>query len=295
MAIPEALQAHLSGGSTTLARAWAITRRDGVELGFTDHDRDLSFDGVEFRAETGMSARALSQTTGLSVDNSAAVGALSSEAITEADIAAGRYDRAELWIWLVNWTDVTQRVALFSGSLGEITCGRGGFEVEIRGQAEALNQPQGRVYQRPCSAVLGDAACGFDTSLPGYSVNVTANTIESRRIFRFEGVSGFQPRWFEHGRLEILGGAASGLVGAIKTDREEGGARLIELWSEIRGPVAPGDALRLIAGCDRTADTCRWKFNNFIGFRGFPHIPGEDWLMSYPSKSGVNDGGSLNR
>jgi len=295
MAVPEDLQAHLASGATTLARAWAITRRDGVVLGFTDHDRDIAFDGVTFHAETGMSARALVQTTGLSVDNSAAVGALSSEAITEDDIAAGRYDGAGLRIWLVNWADVVQRVPLFVGSLGEFTRGRGGFEVEIRGQAEALNQPQGRVYQTPCSAVLGDAACGFDTTRPGFFAHATATSIQSRRIFRFEGLTGFQPRWFEHGRLEVLSGPATGLAGAIKSDRPEGTARVVEIWSEIRGAVAPGDALRLVAGCDRAAGTCRWKFDNFMNFRGFPHIPGEDWLMSYPSRSGVNDGGSLNQ
>ncbi|TCM86622.1 DUF2163 domain-containing protein [Rhodovulum steppense] len=295
MAISEALQAHLASGATTLARAWAITRHDGVVLGFTDHDRDLSFDGVTFRAETGMSALALSQSTGLSVDNSAALGVLSSEAITEDDVAAGRYDAASLCIWLVNWADVRQRLILFVGSLGEFARTGGGFEVEIRGQAEALNQPLGRVYQSPCQAVLGDAACGFDATRPGFSTLVTAGLIEARRIFRFEAMNEFQPRWFEHGRLEVLSGPAAGLFGVIKADRHEAGVRVVELWSEIRGAVGPGDSLRLIAGCDRSADTCRWKFHNFANFRGFPHVPGEDWLMAYPSQSGVNDGGSLNR
>ncbi|SIO11062.1 phage conserved hypothetical protein BR0599 [Rhodovulum sp. ES.010] len=293
MAIPEAFQSHLTGGATTLTRAWAITRRDGVVLGFTDHDCDLAFEGITFRAETGMSAKALSQTTGLSVDNSAAVGALSSEAISEDDVAAGHYDGAHLRIWLVNWTDVAQRVALFDGSLDEITRSAGAFEAELRGQAEVLNQPQGRVYQAPCGAVLGDAACGFDTSQPGFSADLVPDAVESRRIFRFEELAGLQTRWFEHGRLEVLSGPAAGLSGTIKSDREENGVRIVELWSSIRGPLSAGDTVRLVAGCDRRPDTCRWKFNNFENFRGFPHIPGEDWLMTYPTSSGVNDGGSL--
>lgn len=294
MALSEAFQAHLDSGACTLARAWAITRRDGAVMGFTDHDRDLQFEGITFRADTGMSARALSQTTGLSVDNSAAVGALCSDAITEADIAAGRYDGAGLRIWQVNWADVTQRVALFAGTLGEVSRRGGGFEVELRGLAEALNQPQGQVYQARCSAVLGDGACGADLSLPGYSAALSAEVVEGGRIFRFATVAGYEPRWFEHGRLEVLSGAAAGLVGIVKADRVEAGARVIELWSAIRAEVAPGDGLRLSAGCDRRAETCRLKFNNFLNFRGFPHIPGEDWLLSYPSSSTVNDGGSLN-
>ncbi len=36
--IPSALQAKLDSGVTTLCRCWIVTRRDGVVLGFTDHD-----------------------------------------------------------------------------------------------------------------------------------------------------------------------------------------------------------------------------------------------------------------
>mgnify|MGYP001801115521 CR=1 FL=1 len=67
------LQAHLEGGLTTVAHAWAITRKDGVVLGFTDHDRELTFDGITFRADTGLSARAVSLCTVLSVDISDAL------------------------------------------------------------------------------------------------------------------------------------------------------------------------------------------------------------------------------
>lgn len=291
--LPEALQAHLDGGATTLARAWAIERRDGVTLGFTDHDRALTFGGITFEAETGMSAQALSQTTGLSVDNSAAVGALSSAAITEEDIAAGRYDGAALRIWLVNWADVRQRVALFAGSLGELSRRGGAFEAELRGLAEALNQPVGRVYHMRCSAVLGDRACGMDLTQPGYRVVAAAASIEDRRRFRFADLPGFEAQWFEHGRLEVLSGAAMGQTGMIRADRTDREGRLIELWAQLRAPVAPGDQLRLTAGCDRGSGTCRLKFNNFMNFRGFPHIPGEDWLISYPTTGQVHDGGSL--
>jgi hypothetical protein len=45
--IPEPLQEALDGGATRLARCWRLTRRDGVVMGFTEHDRALSFDGVD--------------------------------------------------------------------------------------------------------------------------------------------------------------------------------------------------------------------------------------------------------
>ena len=115
------LQGHLASGSTTVARCYEVRRRDGETFGFTDHDRDLDFESVLFRADTGLAAKALQQATGLAVDNSEALGGLSSEAITEADILAGRYDGAEVTAWLVNWADVSERRLQFRGTLGEIT------------------------------------------------------------------------------------------------------------------------------------------------------------------------------
>ena len=107
------LKAHLASGATTVCHAWRIERTDGVIHSFTDHDRDLVFDGVTFRADTGLSALALQQGTGLSVDNSEAIGALSDASIREVDIEAGRFDEARLTAWLVNWSDVSARQIVF--------------------------------------------------------------------------------------------------------------------------------------------------------------------------------------
>ncbi|WP_444666504.1 DUF2163 domain-containing protein [Cereibacter changlensis] len=287
-----ALYAHLALGTTTVCRAWAVRRRDGALFGFTDHDRDLWFEEMRFRADSGLTARSLQQTTGLLVDNSEALGALSDAAVTEADLLAGRFDGAEVRCWLVNWADVAERVLQFRGSLGEITRAAGTFRAELRGLTEALNQPQGRAYQRDCSAVLGDASCRFDLGRPGFMAERVVEVVEDRVLFRFGEFRGFDDRWFEKGRMVMLSGEAAGAVGVIKNDRLGLGGRVVELWQAIGPGIAPGDRLRLEAGCDRRAETCRLKFGNIRNFRGFPHIPGEDWLSAVPSGASVNDGGS---
>lgn len=293
MGVSTDFQAHLSSGITTVCRCWAVVRRDGVTYGFTDHDRLLSFEGIDFKADSGLTAKALQQTSGLAVDNSEALGALSDAAITEADIAAGRFDAAEVRAWLVNWNDLSQRVLQFRGTIGELQRSGGAFQAELRGLTEALNQPQGRVYQKPCTAVLGDTGCRFAFDVPGYAAELAIDGLEQARIFKFDNLDGFDARWFEHGRFEVLSGAAIGLVGLIKNDRQVGDTRTIELWESLRAEIAVGDMVRLEAGCDKRATTCRLKFANFLNYRGFPDIPGEDWLMSYPTSSGTNNGGSL--
>ncbi|MEL6871937.1 MAG: DUF2163 domain-containing protein [Pseudomonadota bacterium] len=63
------LQAHLDTGATTLAWCWRVIRADGAILGFTDHDRDLQFDGTMFEANAGLTSSEITESLGLSVDN----------------------------------------------------------------------------------------------------------------------------------------------------------------------------------------------------------------------------------
>lgn len=285
-----ALRAHLEQGVTTLCNAWAVTRADGVTLGFTDHDRDLSFDGVVFRADTGLSARVLQAATGLSVDNSEALGALTSAAVTEDDIAAGLYDGARVTAWRVNWADVMQREVQFSGQFGEMTRSAGAFRVELRGLAEALGRTTGLIYQPGCAATLGDGRCGVDLSAPAFRATATVTGQDAGGRLVVAGAAGFAEGWFAGGQVLLPGAGLR--AGFIKQDLLSGDDRLVDLWSGA-GAIAPGTGVTLVAGCDKRAATCRAKFANFLNFRGFPHIPGEDWLASYPVSGGTHDGGRL--
>ncbi|WP_304615415.1 DUF2163 domain-containing protein [Paracoccus sp. (in: a-proteobacteria)] len=272
----------------TLARAWSIRRADGLVLGFTDHDRRLRFAGVTFRPDQGLTARAISQATGLAVDNSEAVGALSDDAITEIDLLSGRWDGASLRMWEVDWRDVSQRRLVFRGSLGEVSRANGAFRAELRGLAEPLNQPQGRIYHPRCTAELGDAACKMGLDAPAWTVELAVQGQDEARTFRLTGFPAYDANWFEGGTLEVLDGAAKSLRGRIKNDTARPGqSREIELWAGLAIPPAPGDRIRLVAGCDKAARTCRLKFANLLNFRGFPHMPPEDWLLA-PQVGGRN-------
>jgi uncharacterized phage protein (TIGR02218 family) len=279
-----AFLAHLQTGVTTLCRAWGVTRRDGVWLGFTDHDGDITFDGRVFRASSGLAAKALQQTTGLSVDNSEAMGALS--AIDEADLIAGRFDGAEVRVWLLNWADPSQRLEQFRGHFGDVTRAGGAFKVELRGLTDLLNQATGRSYHRGCSAVLGDAACKVVVAtMPMIVADIVDGT------YVLNGAAPQADGWYDLGQFGVITGVSAGLFGMVKRDRMRAEGRLIDLWQSL--PLAVGDQITLTAGCDRQAATCKTKFNNLLNFQGFPHMPGEDWQISYPNALQPKDGGSL--
>ncbi|MEM6422512.1 MAG: DUF2163 domain-containing protein, partial [Pseudomonadota bacterium] len=82
-AVPADMAAALATGCTRFCRCWQVLRSDGVLLGFTDHDRDLDFDGVTHRAASALEGSAAETSTGLSIDTMTVQGALISDAITE--------------------------------------------------------------------------------------------------------------------------------------------------------------------------------------------------------------------
>ena len=282
----------LQQGLTSICRAWAITRRDGVRFGFTDHDRPLFFAGLEFRAESGLSAMNLSQTTGLSVDNTEALGVLWDDGVSEADIAAGKFDEAKVEAWLVNWANPEQIQLEFSGLIGEIQRKGGAFQAELRGLTALLNKPVARVYSASCSALLGDQACGFDLTTPGFVTSVALSRVTEQGALELFDLPAFDDGCFEHGTLKAVNGKARGYQGLVKRDQRLNANRLIELWEPPSLGFEEGDLLELTMGCDKRFETCRVKFDNALNFRGFPDIPSSDWLLINPAQHAASDHGS---
>lgn len=143
--LPAALAAHLATGATTLCWCWRLTRRHGVKFGFTDHDRDVGFDGTTFEAAAGFTASEIKDAVGLSVDNLEVTSAITSERLAEPDLAAGIYDDARVEILRVNWQDASQRVLVRTGSLGEVKRAARGFAAEVRGARALPAAAQGAV------------------------------------------------------------------------------------------------------------------------------------------------------
>ncbi len=290
-AVPPALQAHLDGGVTTLAYCWRVTRRDGVVLGFTEHDNDIVAVGTTFAADTGFTASRIAQGLGLSVDNMEAAGALSSSGLTDADILAGRYDDAAVDVFWVNWADPTQVLTVGGGNLGEVKREGVAFSAELRSLASRLNQKVGYSYGRSCSAVLGDSRCKVDLAAPAFRGVAVAAGATSGRDIAVTGLDGFAADWFTHGTLVFGAGANAAIPFEIKSHRRTVGIDILELWLPPPFPIAAGDTGTVAAGCRKTLTICKQKFDNVNNFRGFPHIPGTDAVTRYGVQGALGQGG----
>jgi uncharacterized phage protein (TIGR02218 family) len=285
------MQAHLDTGATTMCLCWRLDPVAGPPLGFTDHDEDIAFNGVTFEARSGFSATGIESGVGLKVDNLDVAGALTSDRLSEEELRAGAYDNAGVEIWLVNWAAPDQRVLVRKGNLGEVSHGDLGFTAEVRGLSHLLDQPQGRLFAHGCDAVLGDQRCTVDLTAAAYRGSGTVLSIAEDRVLTVSGLTSFADDWFARGRLVWTSGANSGRAVEVKRHR---GATL-EIWQKMSAGIVAGDQFTLTAGCDKQFSTCREKFNNGINFRGFPHMPGNDFVVSHPNRDdGNNDGSSRN-
>jgi uncharacterized phage protein (TIGR02218 family) len=293
--IPPALAAHLERSATTLCHCWKLLRRDGAMQGFTDHDRDLTFGGVTFAARTGLEAAEATQELGFAVGGGEVSGALVSAGLTEDDLAAGLYDDASVETWLVNWAVPEERLLLDVAAIGEIRRADGAFVAELRGIMHRLDEERGRLFRATCSADLGDAKCGVDLADPAFTATAVVARTDGALGLAAE-LSGFSDGWFTGGTLTWLTGANAGLVAEIKAHRVVGAQAELDLWQRTARPIAVGDMVRVTAGCDKRLATCREKFANVPNFRGFPHMPGNDFVLRLPLQGEPGmDGGSLFR
>jgi len=294
--LPPGLATHLAGGITTLATCWLVTRRDGLVLGFTDHDRPLVVEGIEVSPKNGLDTSRTSAGPGLATGGGDIAGRLDAEGLSVADLAAGLWDGAEVRVFLFNWQAPEEPLLLRRAHIGEVSRKGVGFTAELRGLAHLLEAARGRVFSRDCDADLGDQRCTVDLTLPGMTVTATVVSAASAGEVAVTGLETLATGWFSRGRLKVLDGPHAGFATEIASHRRLGTDDILDFWLPAPVPLEAGTALEVRAGCDKRFSTCAERFSNAANFQGFPHMPGTDFVLSYPGRNtGENDGGPLSQ
>lgn len=290
---PDALAEHLAGPVTTLCYCWRVVLTDGTVLGFTDHDRALSFNNTNFEPQSGFSASEARRSLGISADTMDIEGALSSKTISDDDIEAGLYDGARVETWLTNWNTPQDCALLQAYTIGKISRADGVFHAELLGLAGEYDEPRGRCYRRLCSARLGDTRCGVDLQDPAFRASAIVTDIPAANAFVVSGLDAVAAGWFANGELTWTGSQNAGLTQRITEHRIVSGAVRIVVEEPPASVATVGDTFDAVAGCDKTFATCKTKFSNQLSFRGFPHLPGTDAAYNYASGGQVFNGKPL--
>jgi len=180
-------------------------------------------------------------------------------------------------MFLVNYQDLGQGILkLRRGWLGEVTIRDGMYVAELRGMTQKLQMTVGEVYTPDCAADLGDARCGVD--LTALEESGTVSAVSSMTAFQTSLVQG--TGWYDGGELTWTGGANVGQTVAVRS--WDAATSTLTLFLPALYPIEAGDAFAVRPGCDKTFATCQAKFDNAVNFRGFPHVPGNDQVLSYP-------------
>ncbi len=193
---------------TTLAFLWRVERADGIALGFTSHDRDLTRDGFVYRAAPGMVPSAIRLSDGFEADDVDLDGALTSGAFTEEDLRVGRWDGARLVLSAVDWGDPqAEPVILVRGTFGSVALRDGAFSVGLRGVASAFDAAVAEETSPACRATLGDRRCRVDLAGRRHGARVVALSGSAVTLD-----AAFADGIFAGGSLRWLDGPRAGIV-----------------------------------------------------------------------------------
>lgn len=277
--------------TTSFCYCWSIIRRDGTEFYFTDHDRELTIDTKIYAPVDGLLTTQITATLGMEIDELEVEGAVSDDSLNEQDLEGGLFDEASVTIMIVDWSDVSDRKVLVTGNLGNITTTDYGFVTDFTSLANKLAKTVGEVYQRTCTAELGDSKCNVDLSGSAYRATSTVTSAGELSV-EVADISAYDDGWFVLGHVQLTqGGVPYGTKYGI---RGHTGNRL-ELWEAPHPTFTVGQALTIVAGCKKSPDVCADKFSNIVNFRGYGlFMPGQDALTEYPVRGEKNyNGGSL--
>lgn len=287
--------AALKRPGTGVCYAWRVTRLDGIQYLFTDHDESITIAAaggdptgsptlanlLTFTPIQAFGVTATKKAQGLAVDNLSVIGLIDDggspyTGIEEEEVLAELFADATVEIWLCAWTDLAAGLLpLKNGTLGTMTFRTTSFEAEMRGMTERLQRQVHRVFSIECDAVLGDTRCAVTLGgSPGFQRAVTVLSVTDNRTFVVNLHEA--ENWAQYGLVEFTTGENDGLKREIILQSESGGSpgvNEITLLIPMPFTVSVGDALTITAGCDKTFATCLAKFDNVVNYRGFHLMP----------------------
>ena len=199
------------------------------------------------------------------------------DAISAADLEAGRFDRARVAIGVVDWETLDHAV-LYRGAIGAVSQEAGGFSAELLSAKAALSADPIPRTSPTCRAQFCGPGCTLSVAAYTHEAALASLDPETNRAVFAGGPAaadmlGGSLRWLDGPQagiaMEVIDADESGLLPGVSLDPE----------------LEPGTRALLREGCDHTLATCAARFGNAANFQGEPYLPGNDVLARYPISS----------
>lgn len=272
------MTAHLATRSHSRCWMMRMDLADGSRLGFTGHDKAITFDlsdgagEIAYSARTGILPSNVAQSANLDADNFE-VEVPISEALTQQMLLGGRFDMARVFLFQICWRRRDyQALKILAGDVTDIRQEGGRCFLEVRSDFHRYNQVVGRQITTECIWDYGDDNCGATVEYE----DVTLTGVTSDLEFAVTDISGYADGYFDFGTIEWQTGDLAGSRDDDVFAMTAAGA--IELFDPAVDVPQVGDTARLKRGCPKNRPGCmargRMKF-----YGGYPDTPGNEKIM----------------
>lgn len=271
---------------STYCRCWIITRSDGFKLGFTNHDRLLTIEGVNCTPTIAFESTSTTKTAELNVDNIETKSITNDFYVDETDIRRGLYDEAIVDIYLYDWLNETIVSQLFNGYFGDYTLGylptgSRTYQFQTIGSTEKLNNSISKKTTSICrhkflSQGLQGHACNRVIDSNARIATVLTGVVSTNVLqvgFGLDNWSGYK-----YGTLKFGNGNFSQREFYI----EEAQGLNITIGEDLPYPPDIDSDIILTRHCDGSVPACR-DYNNLANYGAQPKLPGIDIVASNPT------------
>ena len=219
------------------------------------------------------------------------LGVFDSEAITDADLYAGRYAQCRILHFFVDWrVPEYGPISKSTYSISSVTFTGENWEAAIVGLTGQLKPKIGNLHSRNCSFALGDPdSCGVDLgalSIAGVRVSTvidaddTVNPLNRGNFTAYNAdIPGIVDDYYNLGTITWVTGNNAGLTSEIQNYVDAN--RKFALQASVPFLIQQGDTFDLSPGCGKTLTICDTKFDNSLRFGGSPFMPTTDALTQH--------------
>lgn len=281
--LPSSMQNSYEKQVQSICRLLKITCKNGRVLALTSLDRDIEFNGITY-LKFGADTSVVEDSNKFSISNAEATTLFNRAGITEKSVRAGILDNAIWELMEVDYNKLEDNLILDKGIIGVCEAKDGlSLTFELLSFANKLTTPYGCLDAKRCRAIFGSEAnsmfgCGVNISNMWKNGTVSGVDDEEPDILFSDKNLNFDSSTLEKikysARLQWLSGVnKSDLLYQVESFGETTGT--IFLMEPTPYPISIGDQFKIRPDCNKTPKMCK-QYNNFINYKGEPHIPSED-------------------
>lgn len=274
------LKTDLKNG--TISILTHIIRKDGTEFFFTDYPINLTIDGDTYESIAGLARIKLVAQSAAEVSSQSLTSAFAENIIEEVEVRKGIWDDAKIIVSWTSWKNPSAgKLIIFSGRLGVISWTDDGLKAEVHNLVKYLQRDIGRFYTAFCQHILYDSKCQVLESSFDFTGSVDVILTDTLKFKISGAAAGEADGYFSNGKLEWTTGNNVGLIHEVKAHDVDGDPLIgesLEMFLPTPYSIQAGDDFIVYAGCDKTLETCKNKFNNVVNFGGFPFLTPKNTL-----------------